>query len=84
MSRRWRRRSDSARTHSDLSFGNPDWTTLAAAFGWRGHSVGNSRELASVLETAFEEQGPSLVVVPIDYRENALLTQRLGEIVCSL
>ena len=29
-------------------------------------------------------QPNGLVVVPIDYRENALLTQRLGEIVCSI
>ena len=39
-----------------------------------------SRELRATLEAACAEPGPSLVVIPIDYRENPLLTKRLGEI----
>lgn len=70
--------------HTDLTFGNPDWMQLAAAFGWNGHRVDNSRDLADTLENAFQEDGPSLVVIPIDYRENALLTQRLGNIRTSI
>jgi len=70
--------------HTDLSFGNPDWRGLAKAFGWRGHQVEKSRELLGVLETAFREEGPSLVVVAIDYRENPLLTERLGAITCPI
>ena len=70
--------------HTDLSFGNPDFLVLAAAFGWSGHRVEKSRDLADVLERALREEGPSLVVVPIDYRENALLTERLGNIVCPI
>ncbi len=70
--------------HTDLAFGNPDWCKLAESFGWHGHRVENSTDLVSVLKTAFDEEGPSLVVVPIDYSENARLTKRLGEIVCPL
>lgn len=70
--------------HTDLSFGNPDWLTLAAAFGWNGHYVSNSRELFDVLLSAFEEPGPSLVVIPIDYRENEMLTKKLGEITSTI
>ena len=66
--------------HTDLSFGNPDWNGLAKAFGWHGHYVSNSVDLAGVLDTALKEKGPSLVVIPIDYRENPLLTKKLGEI----
>jgi len=66
--------------HTDLSFGNPDWLKLAAAFGWHGYRVDRSVELAPTLEQAFNDEGPSLVIVPIDYRENPLLTKRLGEI----
>ena len=36
------------------------------------------------LEKAFRAEGPSLVAIPIDYRENALLTQRLGNILCPI
>jgi len=66
--------------HTDLSFGNPDWLLLARSFAWHGHHCTRSRELRTTLETAFTESGPSLVVIPIDYRENPLLTKRLGEI----
>jgi len=69
--------------HTDLSFGNPDWMQLASAFGWHGHLVQHSSDLQATLEQAFQESGPSLVVVPVDYRENPLLTQRLGEMVGS-
>jgi len=79
----WKQEAEFGR-HTDLSFGNPDWTGLAAAFGWHGHLVEKSRELSQVLERAFREEGPSLVVIPIDYRENALLTARLGQIVCPI
>ncbi len=70
--------------HTDLSFGNPDWLKLAESFGWHGHRVDSSAALAFVLESALGEQGPSLVVVPIDYDENPRLTKRLGEIVCPI
>ncbi len=70
--------------HTDLSFGNPDWLMLAGAFGWHGHRVERSRDLRATLESAFEEDGPSLVVIPIDYRENQLLSERLGRIACPI
>lgn len=70
--------------HTDLAFGNPEWRTLAQAFGWHGHYVKNAADLAGTLEAAFDEDGPSLVVIPIDYRENSLLTKKLGEITCTI
>ena len=70
--------------HTDLSFGNPDWEQLASAFGWNGHYVSRSEELAGTLESAFQESGPSLIVIPIDYRENPLLTKKLGEITSTI
>ncbi len=70
--------------HTDLSFGNPDWLQLADSFGWRGHRCENSADLQATLESAFTESGPSLVVIPIDYRENQLLTEKLGEITATI
>jgi len=66
--------------HTDLKFGNPDWVQLAQAFGWNGYRCDNSKDLRATLEESFEANGPSLVVVPIDYQENRKLTERLGEI----
>jgi acetolactate synthase-1/2/3 large subunit len=69
---------------TDLSFGNPDWLGLAKAFGWNGHYIEKSRELRDGLEAAFEEEGPSLVVIPIDYRENYAATENMGEVIARL
>ncbi|MCY4611219.1 MAG: acetolactate synthase large subunit [Gammaproteobacteria bacterium] len=71
-------------SHTELEFTNPDWLDLARAFSWHGHLVTASRDLEATLETAFEEKGPSLVVVPIDYKENMRLIKHLGEIVCPI
>ena len=79
----WKQESHFGR-HTDLAFGNPDWNGLAEAFGWHGHYVTDAADLESSLEAAFNEEGPSLVVIPIDYRENALLTKKLGEITCTI
>ncbi|MBT3942864.1 MAG: acetolactate synthase large subunit [Chloroflexi bacterium] len=79
----WKQNTQYGR-HTDLSFGNPDFGQLAQAFGWGYTRVDRSRDLRSALEGAFREDGPSLVVLPIDYRENSLLTERLGEIACPL
>lgn len=70
--------------HTDLAFGNPDWELLARSFGWNGHYEKNAADLAGTLNTALNETGPSLVVIPIDYRENQLLTKKLGEIKCAI
>jgi len=70
--------------HTELDFGNPNWIELARAFGWHGHHVTDSKDLKAVLDTALNEDGPSLVVVPIDYSENMKLTKRLGEITSSI
>ena len=75
----WKQRNEFGH-HTDLSFGNPNFVKLAEAFDWKGIQVENARDLVPALEEAFAADRPSLVVVPIDYRENALLTERLGNI----
>ena len=79
----WKQQNEFGK-HTELGFGNPDWLQLATAFGWHGRRIDNSRDLVTGLEQAFAEDGPSLVVVPVDYRENLLLTERLGNIVCPI
>lgn len=75
----WKQENEFGR-HTDLAFGNPEWMGLAKCFGWHGHRCDNSADLAATLDTAFAEDGPSLVVIPIDYRENSILTKKLGEL----
>ncbi|MDQ6962791.1 MAG: acetolactate synthase large subunit [Mariprofundaceae bacterium] len=70
--------------HTDLNFNNPDWLLLARSFSWHGHYVQNAIDLESTLIQSFAEPGPSLVVVPIDYRENMKLSEKLGHLVCAI
>jgi acetolactate synthase-1/2/3 large subunit len=79
----WKQRNEFGR-HTDLAFGNPDFLKLADAFGWRGFRCERSRELRATLGQAFAHPGPSLLAIPIDYRENDKLSQRLGEIACPI
>ncbi|NNM31914.1 MAG: acetolactate synthase large subunit, partial [Gemmatimonadetes bacterium] len=79
----WKQQNEFGR-HTDLSFGNPDWLKLADSFGWNGYVCDRSQDLAGTLEEAFEASGPSLLAIPIDYRENAKLTERLGNIACPI
>ena len=74
------KQEDSYGRHTELSFGNPDWLELASAFRWQGAHVKNSDELRERLESALETSGPSLLVLPIDYRENQVLTKKLNDL----
>ncbi|MFT4711710.1 MAG: acetolactate synthase-1/2/3 large subunit [Candidatus Azotimanducaceae bacterium] len=70
--------------HTDLSFNNPNWEQLADSFGWHSHMIERSSDLIPELKASFAEDGPSLIVLPIDYRENMILSERLGEIALSI
>jgi acetolactate synthase-1/2/3 large subunit len=69
---------------SGVEFTNPDFVTLAQAFGAKGFRVESARGLAPVLAEALAWPGPSIVDVPVDYRENPKLTERLGQLVCPI
>ncbi|WP_299784225.1 acetolactate synthase large subunit [uncultured Marivita sp.] len=71
-------------SHTDLSFGNPNWMDLAKSFGWHGSTCTRAEDLRTHLTVALDTAGPSLVVMPVDYRENMKLTERLGELTVSL
>jgi acetolactate synthase-1/2/3 large subunit len=63
---------------SGVSFGNPDFVTLAESFGASGYRVGSADELLPTLRKALDDDGVSIVACPVDYAENARLVQRLG------
>jgi acetolactate synthase-1/2/3 large subunit len=69
---------------SGVQFGNPDFVLLAQAFGAKGYRVESARDLAPALRDALAWPGPTIVDVPVDYRENPKLTARLGQLVCPI
>jgi acetolactate synthase-1/2/3 large subunit len=75
----WKQRNEFGRPFA-VEFGNPDFVDYARSFGMAGFRPTSAEDLYPTLCRALEVDGPSLVEVPIDYRENLRLTERLGEL----
>jgi acetolactate synthase-1/2/3 large subunit len=73
----WKQRTEFGRPFG-VEFGNPDFVAYAQSFGIAGFRADTAADLYPTLMRALEVDGPALVEVPIDYRENLRLTERLG------
>ncbi|HEY6571332.1 MAG TPA: acetolactate synthase large subunit [Candidatus Limnocylindrales bacterium] len=73
----WKQRNEFGRPFG-VDFGNPDFVALAASFGVAAFRPASAADLRPTLARALDVDGPSLVEVPIDYRENLRLTEHLG------
>ncbi len=60
-------------------FTNPDFVKYAESFGLPAWRVTEASELQSTLRKALAANLPSVVEVPVDYRENLTLSAKLGE-----
>jgi acetolactate synthase-1/2/3 large subunit len=65
---------------SAVAFDNPDFVQLAESFGATGYRIEQAGELLPTLERALGAAGVSVIACPVDYAENALLVERLGEL----
>ena len=77
---KWKQQNGFDGRHSDLKFNNPDFEQLATSFGMWGKEIKSAEDILPSLEEAFSQDGPALLAVPVDYRENRKLTERLGNI----
>ena len=73
----WKQRNEFGRPFG-VEFDNPDFVAYAQSFGIAGFRPASAADLLPTLRRALDVDGPSLVEVPIDYRENLRLTERLG------
>jgi len=73
----WKQRNEFGRPFG-VEFGNPDFVAYAESFGIAGFRPASAANLLPTLRRALDVDGPSVVEVPIDYRENLRLTERLG------
>lgn len=76
---RWKQQLRFGRT-SGTEFGNPDLVRYAQSFGAAGYRVTELSELQSILREAFQQNVPTVIDCPIDYRENLRLTERLNRL----
>lgn len=73
----WKQRAEFGRPFG-VEFSNPDFVAYARSFGLAGFRPSSAADLYPTLMRALEVDEPTLVEVPIDYRENLRLTERLG------
>jgi acetolactate synthase-1/2/3 large subunit len=73
----WKQRNEFGRPFG-VEFGNPDFVKFAESFGIAGFRPASAADLLPTLRRALDVDGPSLVEIPIDYRENLRLTEQLG------
>jgi acetolactate synthase-1/2/3 large subunit len=73
----WKQRNEFGRPFG-VEFGNPDFVAFAESFGIAGFRPASAADLLPTLRRALDVDGPSLVEIPIDYRENLRLTEQLG------
>jgi acetolactate synthase-1/2/3 large subunit len=62
---------------SGVDFGPIDVVRFAEAFGAKGLTIETPNEIAPTLKRALEMEGPVVIGIPVDYRDN----HRLMEIV---
>ncbi|HYX87354.1 MAG TPA: acetolactate synthase large subunit [Gaiellales bacterium] len=61
-------------------FTNPDWVSLAESFGIAGLRVEAAEDVTPMLARALDLDVPSVVEIPIDYRENVRFSERLADL----
>jgi len=62
-----------------VNFNNPDFVKYAEAFGLAAFAINHSGEFLPTLREL-----PSLIEVPIDYRENMRLAEKWGQVTCTI
>lgn len=77
---KWKQQVQFKGEHSDLKFDNPNFLELAKSFGMWGKQINSTDQFIPALNEAFQQKGPAIIGVPVDYSENMKLTKHLGKV----
>jgi acetolactate synthase I/II/III large subunit len=77
----WKQVCQLGRT-SCVDFDNPDFVQYAKSFGAHACRIEKAADLLPELHAAIARNGITVIDCPVDYRENLILTERLGALVC--
>jgi acetolactate synthase-1/2/3 large subunit len=66
--------------HFGTDFTNPDFVTLATAFGLPAWRATSADDFAERLAHAVTLDTPSLIVVPVDYSVDVAIAEELGDV----
>ena len=69
---------------TQIDFNNPDLVKYAESFGAKAYRVEKAADLLPMLMQAIADDTVVLIDCPVDYSENMKLTEKLGNLVCSI
>jgi len=69
---------------SNITFNNPDFVKYAECFGAKGYKIESAKDLLPTLKQAIEDDTVVIIDCPVDYSENMKLTEKLGELICTI
>lgn len=64
--------------YSGVKFGVIDFKHYAESFGAKGFDVTCASQLRTVLHEAIAVEGPAVLAIPVDYRDNAKLMEHIN------
>lgn len=65
-----------------VHFNNPDFVKFAESMGLKGYRVESTEDLTLTLKEALEQDVPTVIDCPVDYRENILFTEQTRDLTC--
>jgi len=69
---------------SYVDFSNPDFVKFAESMGLKGYRVTSADDLIPILKEALEQDIPSVIDCPVDYRENIRFSRKSGDLSCTI
>jgi acetolactate synthase-1/2/3 large subunit len=66
--------------HSHVDFGNPDFVKFAESFGAKGYLITRAGDILPTLKRSLADNHVSVIACPVDYSQNAALTNKLGKL----
>jgi acetolactate synthase-1/2/3 large subunit len=64
--------------HFGVDFTNPDFVKLAQSFGMQAWRCDGPEDFGPTLKRALDTDGPTLIVLPIDYSIDVAISEELG------
>jgi acetolactate synthase-1/2/3 large subunit len=65
-----------------IKFNNPDFVKFAESMGLKGYRVESTEDFVPILKEALEQDVPTVIDCPVDYRENLIFSHKTQELTC--
>lgn len=65
-----------------VHFNNPDFVKLAESMGLKGYRIEAAEDLLPTLKEALEQDVPTVIDCPVDYRENLMFSKQTQALTC--